>query len=871
MRFLLLMSFFFIQFGFSQQINGTIKDSIKLTPIPYITVLLKSISNNNKVVSYVTTNSNGEFSFKIGKIENYTIETKSLNHKIKAINISSSELLENKHFLILLSDDYKKIEPIIIKSELPIKTKKDTIIYNLKKFTNGNENNIEDILKKLPGIDVSKDGTIKVEGKEIKSILIEGDDFFNNDYQLISKNMPSFSVEKVEIIKNYNKNKFLKDYENLNQNAINLKLSENYKNSTFGNSDLGYGFFTENIYNLRLNLINISKKNKFFILTNLNNIGDDPISNSTGIIESYDENNYSNFEKNKINSPIQNNIDYLEISKNKYNFNNAEFFSLNLIKNINKKSSISLTNNYLSDDVNFSRNSVFTFNDQVIFFTNNESYNLKKHNKEIFNGVDYKYNFNNSKELNIKFSNRINFISDFSKIIYNASLFNENQNSKYNKLTFNPNFIKKTKSNKLLLFNGELILEKKPVNYKLIKNNTIASTIDNIIFNNLDQDLFSSKIETNFKNKRNKIHYEISVGNLFEKQSFTSNLYEDTYNHISINKTNYQAINSYFKNNIILNLSDLNINSSIKIDNTFFKSENFNVNKTYFDFNIDLIKNINKIHFLFLSLKHQQKPIEFEYLIPNLTLNNFNTFSKGLNNFDIIDTNSLTLNYNSSQWLKKIHINTSFNYQFNNKFISSRSLIDEDRTIINYIILNNRNTFSYNFNTDRFINIISSRLKYKFIYSQTKSSNLINESDIRNLKSKTIINGIELKSGFLGCLNFTTGYELTHNSINTNNNTSILSNKSFFNLEINLSKKINLDINFESIRYKDSNNNKSDLFLIDTRVELKLKKYSFYFYGTNLLNNDTFSIKSINDHSTYLREYKILPRYLLLLIKIPIK
>lgn len=141
------MSFFFIQFGFSQQINGTIKDSIKLTPIPYITVLLKSISNNNKVVSYVTTNSNGEFSFKIGKIENYTIETKSLNHKIKAINISSSELLENKHFLILLSDDYKKIEPIIIKSELPIKTKKDTIIYNLKKFTNGNENNIEDILK----------------------------------------------------------------------------------------------------------------------------------------------------------------------------------------------------------------------------------------------------------------------------------------------------------------------------------------------------------------------------------------------------------------------------------------------------------------------------------------------------------------------------------------------------------------------------------------------------------------------------------------------------------------------------------------------------------------------------------------------------
>lgn len=473
--------------------------------------------------------------------------------------------------------------------------------------------------------------------------------------------------------------------------------------------------------------------------------------------------------------------------------------------------------------------------------------------------------------MNIRLTHTISNIFDYSNINLDNNLFNENITTKHNHFVFNPYFLRKTKNNKLLLLNTEFFIEKKPVSYRLIEINNSAPLNIEATNNEINQKIINSKIEHILKLKTNKIAYDISIGSLFEKQIFYSNLYKDINYSIVTNYFTYQFFNNYFKSNLNLNLKKLEINTAFKIENTFFNSEIFKTNKTYFDINIDFIKNINKKQLIYFNIKHNKKPIEFQYLIPNYILNSYNVYSKGLINFDLLDTSSLTLSYNSSAWLKKSHINTSFNYQFNNKFISYKSLIDSNKTIINYMILDNKNSYSYNFNIDHFFNIISSRLKYKFVFTETKTSNFINESDIRNLKSKNLINGIEVKSGFLGFFNFNTGYELILNSINSNNKNTILMNRNFLNLEFTFSPKIYLDINCERISYFDNNNSKNNLFLIDSKIQLKLKKASFFIYGTNLLNNNYFHLQSINDNSTFIRDYQILPRYLLIMLKIPIK
>jgi hypothetical protein len=92
----------------------------------------------------------------------------------------------------------------------PIRLKKDTIEYNAQTFSNGTEKNVEELLKKLPGITVQSDGKIKFGNREVERVMIENDDLFEKGYQTLTQNMPSKPLDKVQVLQNYSKNKLLK-------------------------------------------------------------------------------------------------------------------------------------------------------------------------------------------------------------------------------------------------------------------------------------------------------------------------------------------------------------------------------------------------------------------------------------------------------------------------------------------------------------------------------------------------------------------------------------------------------------------------------------------------------------------------------------
>ena len=87
--------------------------------------------------------------------------------------------------------------------EMPVSVKGDTLIYNADSFKNGTERKLEDVLKKLPGVEINDDGQVEVEGKVVSKVMVEGKDFFDGDTKLATKNIPANAVDKVQVLKNF--------------------------------------------------------------------------------------------------------------------------------------------------------------------------------------------------------------------------------------------------------------------------------------------------------------------------------------------------------------------------------------------------------------------------------------------------------------------------------------------------------------------------------------------------------------------------------------------------------------------------------------------------------------------------------------------
>jgi hypothetical protein len=130
---------------------------------------------------------------------------------------------------------------VIVQTKKPFVIRKDTISFKTNFFTDGTEQTVEALLKKIPGLQVDNEGTIKVGDQEIEKLMIDGDDLFERGYKILSKNMPAYPIEEVEILKNYSNNRLLKNIEKSNKVALNLKLDEKSKRVWFGNIETSLG------------------------------------------------------------------------------------------------------------------------------------------------------------------------------------------------------------------------------------------------------------------------------------------------------------------------------------------------------------------------------------------------------------------------------------------------------------------------------------------------------------------------------------------------------------------------------------------------------------------------------------------------------
>ena len=263
--------------AFSQNIRfeGTVKDT---TGVGLDMANIMAINQQTKAMdAYAITNEAGKFILNLKANTAYTIKASYIGFQSfeKTVTTTTS----NMNFPITLREG-TVLKDVEVVYEMPVTISGDTIIYNSDSFTNGTERKLEDVLKKLPGVEVNKDGEIEVEGKKVQKVMVEGKDFFDGDTKLATKNIPADALDKIQVLRNYNEVSNLKVLENNEESiALNIKLKEGKKNFWFGDMTVGIGVgHEEERYIINPKLFYYNPKYSLNIIGNKNNIGELPLT-----------------------------------------------------------------------------------------------------------------------------------------------------------------------------------------------------------------------------------------------------------------------------------------------------------------------------------------------------------------------------------------------------------------------------------------------------------------------------------------------------------------------------------------------------------------------------------------------------------------
>ena len=273
MKKLLIVVIFMTSWILTAQINvtGIVKDSLG-NPLEMANII--AINQQTKALdSYGFTDTKGRYKLHLYKNTSYHIKISYVGMKTTTIVVTTKETAIVKH--VVLKED-NTLDEVNLSYKMPITIKGDTIVYNADSFTSGREKKLGDVLQKLPGVEVNEDGEIKVEGKTVRKVMVEGKDFFDGDSKLATKNIPANAIDKVEILKNHSEiHQMRRVSDNEDTIAMNIKLKEGKKNFWFGSIKAGGGKdVKKSRYIANPKLFYYNPTYSLNILANLNTIGE---------------------------------------------------------------------------------------------------------------------------------------------------------------------------------------------------------------------------------------------------------------------------------------------------------------------------------------------------------------------------------------------------------------------------------------------------------------------------------------------------------------------------------------------------------------------------------------------------------------------
>ncbi len=241
---------FYSSICFNQSIEGLVYDG--KGPLEAASLLLLNQADST-MVAFTLSNTNGAYQFKSVSKGNYILQITFLgyaNHWLP-ISIHDSSIDLDTIFLLPSSQIIPTIE--VKESMLPMSVGKDTVNYNAAAYGVKPGDIAEDLLKKLPGIEIERDGSVKAFGEKVKNVFVDGKEFFGKDTKIATKNLDADAIDKVQVFdKKSDMTEFTGIEDGQEERSINLKLKDDKKVGYFGTIEAGGG--TDNRFKSRANI-----------------------------------------------------------------------------------------------------------------------------------------------------------------------------------------------------------------------------------------------------------------------------------------------------------------------------------------------------------------------------------------------------------------------------------------------------------------------------------------------------------------------------------------------------------------------------------------------------------------------------------------
>jgi len=269
---LLMLSSFITYAQTLGSVSGRVVQSKDKNPIDYASIAIKNLSDSS-TVGAISTGEDGKFIFKGLKPGNYRLYAAFLG--LKNTNKDFTVTVEKPAINlgdIILEGGAIDLQTVEIKAEIPpIIVKKDTLEFNASSFKVVENAVVEDLLKKLPGVEVDKAGTVKAQGETITKVKVDGKEFFGNDPLLATKNLPADMIDKIQIIDELSDQaQFTGIDDGTRTKIINITTKKDKKNGYFGNSTAGYG--SDNRYDINANINHFNQDKKLSVVAQFNNV-----------------------------------------------------------------------------------------------------------------------------------------------------------------------------------------------------------------------------------------------------------------------------------------------------------------------------------------------------------------------------------------------------------------------------------------------------------------------------------------------------------------------------------------------------------------------------------------------------------------------
>jgi len=239
------------------------------------------------LTKYALSNGNGSFTLSRVPAGEYLLQITMVGHQTvrQPFSITTADIDAGTINLAVLVVEMEAL--VVSVDHVPFVNRRDTLDYNARAFVTRPNATVEELLARLPGIEVDADGTVRAQGEEVRNVLVDGKEFFGSDPTIATRNLPADAIERIQV---YDKQSDMAEFTGIadgqEERTINLELREDARRGYFGQAVGGLGGGLEPVavieaqpngrtrYNESLNINRFSPTTQLALLGNANNVNE---------------------------------------------------------------------------------------------------------------------------------------------------------------------------------------------------------------------------------------------------------------------------------------------------------------------------------------------------------------------------------------------------------------------------------------------------------------------------------------------------------------------------------------------------------------------------------------------------------------------